>query len=96
MSTITLTYSDICENHTGMERIGRLTNQGVSCQSLQEIAEKYPKNCEHILLHSNSNFPEASILIIRNGIDLLTGDRKFLTNLYTEQQSLEPNRHVFL
>lgn len=39
--TITITFCEVCENHVGMEKIGKLAETGFSVEELQQIAKNF-------------------------------------------------------
>jgi len=94
MSTITLTYGDVCENHVGMQQIGKLASNGLPTQLLETIQQQFPQNAELIRLNTLPSQSDASILIIRNGVELLLPNT--LTPLYQEQNSLEPDKKALI
>lgn len=106
-NTITITYGDQAENHVGMQKIGKLALNGLSYNDLVNAKEKFEKigcKCEHINLHDMINkkdtidskhVDKASILIIRNGINKLLGD-KMDKKMYIEQNKLDTDKKAFM
>lgn len=92
--TYTLTYGDVCENHVGMEKIGELSVDGLSIECLNNIAKQFPKYSELINLQHNPTYPPAVLLIIRNGVNLLTNGA--YEELYAEQSALNPDTKAFM
>lgn len=90
-STITLTFGESAENHTGMQMIGQTgdINTGYNIDDLKEIIENI-KDINYIsyeLIELNqlteNNTEPAYILIIRNGLSLFCNDRiKFYNDLF--------------
>jgi len=75
-SAITLTFGDAAENHTGMEILGSKTDDTFECCDLDKIHDTLKTQgatVEHIYLNTQEGHPEASVLIIRNGVDWLLG-----------------------
>ena len=99
--TYTLTFSEAVESHVGMAITGNKCNprEGFSIDDLREIASRYPQNSELISLNTTYNgipIPEqepASILIIRNGLQLFNIDHMAL---YNEQRLLEKDTKAFM
>lgn len=79
---ITITFGDQAENHKGMEKIGEEAEDGFTCDDLREIYEKLSEdgvdvelvNLNGPLEEMEIDAPEASVLIIRDGINLLLED----------------------
>lgn len=77
METITLTFAESCENHTGMEIIGKAAECGYSHDDLCRFQEKLGGEITTMRYKSSI----AYLLIIRNGItsaDLLFSEMKGL------------------
>jgi len=92
MSTITITYGEVCENHVGMQKVGSEGEEGLEFYNLKKAQiyfEKKGYKCQIIYL--NNLLPEgiesedAWILIVRNGANALGDADKFLK----EQESLD-------
>lgn len=80
-SGITITFGDVAENHVGNQQIGKLAEQGITCEELSELYEKLTKlgaTCKLLKLEqfldqkyiNNYDNLEASILVIYNGVSL--------------------------
>lgn len=41
MSSITITFGDQAENHVGMQKIGKMAEQGFTIQQLQDAKTKF-------------------------------------------------------
>lgn len=65
-STITLTFGECAENHTGMEKLGDQLRNGFTLSDLREIKAKFPS--ELVILDEKT---DAGILVIRNGTDII-------------------------
>lgn len=79
MTLITLTIGDQAENHRGMEKLGKLANKGdgFNIDDMQKVINLYPNNCNIKYLNNINDvidkLPEAYVLIIRNGVNLIGG-----------------------
>lgn len=69
----TLTYGDRAENETGMQIIGESASRGISVQGLQVLHQRlHQLNIETEMISlSGKHQPEASVLIIRDGVNSL-------------------------
>lgn len=90
MSVITLTFGDMAENHKGMEQIGTMVapGQGFDTRDLHEIKSIMENKgcvCELISL-SDEITPDATVLVIRNGINALLQDDGFSAEMMLEEQ----------
>lgn len=104
-STITLTYSEVCENHHGMQKIGTLSKCGLSSDDLKSLQEKFEKdgykcllvNLNDLLNETSYKCDEnASILIVKGGIgSLLSNSNYSYDDLLKEQNSLEPDTKYY-
>ena len=92
---ITLTFGDVAENHVGMQKLGTMANNGLSCELLKKLHAKY-EDSELIQLNkkTNKNQEEAYLLIIRNGVNKILSDK--YDKLYQEQNSLEPDKKALM
>ena len=97
--TYTITFGGQVENHVGMEKIGKLDEEGFSISDLEEAKIEFENQgckCELINLkeavdfhkfvnfHESIDFQEAAVLIIRKGADQFADSDK----LYEEQSNL--------
>jgi hypothetical protein len=87
MSTITITFGDQAENHVGMQKLGKLSNEGFNYKELKEAKKKFKNEgyeCNLIHLHDfidiESN--KAYVLIVKNGADCL------LSNMHANSDDL--------
>lgn len=99
-NTITITYGDQAENHVGMQKIGNMVQNGLSVGDLNEAKEKFEEIgcvCELINLHDHidQKVDPAAILIIRNGVNKLLGD-KMSNKMYNEQNILDTDKKAFM
>lgn len=91
-STITITYGEVCENHAGMQKVGTECESGFELEDLERGQAYFEaKGCECEMIRLNDLLPkdveaeEASILIVRNGANVL-GDADAFKE---EQEALE-------
>jgi hypothetical protein len=93
-ATITLTFGDQAENHVGMQKIGKLAEEGLSIGDLKEVKARYEAHgfkCE--LVNLNTVLPselvadQAAVLIIRNGVNYKINDLS--DKIFSEQLGLE-------
>lgn len=103
MSCITITFGDRGENHKGMQIIGEEEDEGYTIQNLYEIKNKFENKdvrCElydlNKLLPNNIKTEQAMILIIRNGVELLSKKKNFKKKLFKEQELLDWDKKVFM
>lgn len=110
-STITLTFGDVAENHTGMERIGNRLESGLSVADVKAIhryiLEEYgldddpdSSGIELIDLFKELNVVDyqgegAVLLIITDGVQLLLGDGA-ADDLLNEQTALPYDTKAWL
>ena len=76
-TTITLTFGEVCENHAGMQQLGKIASKGFTKEELER--EEVFFNARGIddteLVHLNKFLPDgveesdAYILIVRNGVE---------------------------
>lgn len=100
-SVITLTFGDMAENHVGMEKIGKMVEEGkgFNLQDLNEYKltmENLGCGCDLYLL-SDEYKPEAHVLVIRNGVNELLKDENIsLDMLFEEQINLNFDTKVYM
>ena len=105
--TITITFSESVENHTGNQMIGTIAEKGHSYDQLircmQKFEEKRPNCCE--LLHINDltelgnvkpEPEQAYLLIIRGGLDILLGEYMNKQDMWDELIELEVDKKAFM
>lgn len=102
METITITFGEVAQNHSGMQRIGNTFDKGLTFEDLTEAKRKFENNnreCELIHLHKLlpnhvvvKHDVEAYVLVIRNGV------KSFVQpwQLFKEQKKLEFDKMVFM
>ena len=66
--SITLTFGECAENHTGMQRIGSSGRRGFTCDELKDLANRY-HGAEYHILNTVEQTKDAGILIWRNFLD---------------------------
>lgn len=88
---ITLTMGDCAENGVGMQKISRQTEPcdgftRTDFEKIQKRLEESDVKTELITLSSGKE-PDASVFVIRNGVNVLLGNRTHVM-MYDEQKSL--------
>lgn len=92
----TITWCDVAENHTGMERIGNLSENGFDKSDMYYFEEFFASlgcKTELIALHEGGDegeewdCDEAFVLVARKGVDKLLGEG-FVDLLYCEQKGI--------
>jgi len=73
---ITITFGEMVENHARMEQIGHNIDEGFSCSEIRKMSRKLNKigisnKIINLGDYIDEEVDEASVLIIRNGVDLL-------------------------
>lgn len=103
---ITLTFGDCAENHVGMQQIGEQLDHGFTYGDLLEIQRRFNSQqyCCQIYdiktlggLEDVPDVPDAYILIVENGVDLLLeelGANKY--DLFQEQINLDYDKKAFM
>jgi len=104
--TITLTFSESVENHTGMQIIGTRRQSGISSEKCIELFDKYEcaelyylnKLIRDSTIESKTvatSHPEdAYVLVLKNGLKhIFNIDHK---EMYKEQLSLTPDKKAFM
>jgi len=89
-SCITITFGDVAENHVGMEKIGKMAEDGFEIEELEEAKKKFEKKgfeCELIDLNEalSEEAEEAAVLIVRKGAKYFCD----IDTLFEEQLALE-------
>lgn len=101
---ITITFGDVAENHIGNQKLGNMVQNGFSIEELKNIQSLIPKDymTELINLSSNVFVPknikvdDASVLIIRNGVNyLLNGIKKTSDDVYKEHSKLITDKKYY-
>ncbi len=76
---ITITFGEVAENHVGMQKIGKLAENGFNLNELsqaKEIFEAKGYQCELITLEHKLSKDKGYVLIVRNGVQCLLSDAK--------------------
>lgn len=109
--TMTLTFGDVAENHAGMQKIGKLANEGFSVKDLVEIGKKFEKDGYDVELVDLSPkgfdtkafcvkygkvFDKAAVLIVKNGVKALLPVGITATDLREEQAALDHDTKAFM
>ena len=102
---VTITFGDCAENHVGMQKLGKLSSEGMSVDDLgktQQIFEEKGFKCEKIDLVETANIShirpraqEAEVLIIREGYKALLGDVS-LEELNEEVLTHDWDKHAWM
>jgi hypothetical protein len=102
---ITITFGDCAENHVGMQKIGKLSYEGMNLKDIENskiMFEKKGFNCEKIDLVKEANISnikpvaqEAEILIIRDAYKAFLGDVS-LEELNKELLEHDWDKHAFM
>jgi len=94
-STITITFGDQAENHVGMEMLGKLAESGFTNSELLSASKKFKKCGSKVefydlqdLLDEKSD-SEASVLVIRNGLSVLSDNK--VDDITSELENLSPD-----
>ena len=88
MVTYTLTFCETVENHVGMEQIGEGVEHGFSVKDLQNVA-KATGGKVHMLSSMVEGAEDAAILVIKGGVNILTGDKKSADKILGELLELK-------
>jgi len=99
METITVTFGDCGENHVGMQKIGKMSDKGLSVIDLMRIKTYFDDNgyetstidlsIPEIVDSKIGEKNEACILIIRNMV-------KNSEDIFTELKALSWDKHAFM
>lgn len=95
VQTITITFGDQAENHTGMQKLGSLAENGFSLSDLEKAKSFFEsKGCECFILNLNDfndgKGDSASVLVIRKGVNAMLSDTGSSSNvLFKEQINLK-------
>lgn len=102
-SVITLTFGDSAENHVGMEKLGSMVKEGQGFQvgELQKLCVNLETQlgieCEFFHLNREKEYPLASVLVLRNGVDaILNQIGKTKEDLFREQASLNVDKKAMM
>jgi hypothetical protein len=96
---ITLTFGDCAENHVGMQKMGKLADEGfhlADLEHIKQVMESKGATTELVPLHKDK-LPEAYVLVIRDGVNKLLNefgyDKKML---YIENRQLDWDKKCFI
>lgn len=110
-SVITLTFGDQAENHVGMEQLGQMVNigEGFNKNDFEKIIDKFTILQAKVELYNlaelsqeNEPKPEAYLLVIRNGVNIIFKDLGLdetefnHKKMFEEQSRLDVDKKVFL
>lgn len=89
--TYTVTFGGQVENHVGMQKIGKMDDEGFTVDDLIDAKEQFEgEGCECVMVDLTLSHPDpqsvhpAAILIVRNGASLFASP----DDMYKEQASL--------
>ena len=95
---ITLTFGDCAENHVGMQKMGKLADEGfhlADLEHIKQVMESKGATTELVPLHKDK-LPEAYVLVIRDGVNKLLNefgyDKKML---YIENKQLDWDKKCY-
>jgi len=96
--TYTITFTECSENHVGMQKIGKILDEGVKIEDLIEVVDQYKNtiykdNFELYNLNINDSQEPAGILIIRNALDIMNINH---VELYNEHKNLNVDKKAFM
>jgi hypothetical protein len=102
MATYTLTFGDQGENHVGMQKIGVGAQSGFTIAELETAKKLFDAKgykCE--LLNLNKLAPkhkteEASILVVRNGLQCILDKTGTPKDFFAEQSSLDMDKKAYM
>ncbi len=92
--TITLTFSESVENHTGMEIIGVKSDTGISAEKCIQLAKRYNGLIYDLSSLVPEETKEACVVVLKDGLKKIFGIDK--DKLYEEQASLEVDKKAFM
>lgn len=72
--TVTLTFCETVENHTGMQIIGTEVENGFTVEELVNIQRELGGELHRLELGGEVPFEQAAVLVIRGGVDKLGAD----------------------
>ena len=78
MSTYTITFGDVAENHARMQKVGVLAEKGYSVEQLDSLSHRLGIQCEIVNLSQKwvgeGPVEEATVLVIRQGVQTILGE----------------------
>jgi hypothetical protein len=101
-SVITLTFGDMAENHVGMEKLGKMVDIGEGFQyedfvTIKNKLEEMGGKVEIINIGKEAGvFCDAYILVMRNALNILTGDSNYHMKMFLEQSKLDVDKKAFM
>lgn len=103
-SVITLTFGDMAENHVGMEQLGEMVDigQGFNKEDFLKIKKKMEEMGAKVELINVSREAgidggqDAYLLVVRNALNILTGDEEYHMKMYSEQSQLNVDKKAFM
>ncbi len=96
---ITITFGDVAENHVRMQSIGKMRERGFTVNELKEAKKKFEAKgcaCELVDLGDEKGCAEASILIVRNGVQALLGDNLTKDSFFEEQKNCKWDTKAYM
>jgi hypothetical protein len=102
--TFSLTFGDVAENHRGMQKIGKLSNNGFKLEDLEQIKSWFESKgciCNIINLHlfldeKLQKDNNAYLLTVKNAVNALLDDDSGKDALFKEQDVLEKDTKAFM
>ena len=103
-SSISLTFGDVAENHRGMQKIGKISDDGFDLVDLENIKNWFENNgceCKIVSLHLLLDEPlrknnEAYVLLVKNAVNILLDDDNGKYMLFDEQNVLEKDTKAYM
>jgi len=103
---ITITFGDVAENHKGMQKIGKISNNGFTYEELLNVKKWCDdKNIVTEIIRLHDSLPEdikdlpnlkAYLLIIRNGVSNFLENNEGSDLLFIEQSGLIRDKKAFM
>jgi hypothetical protein len=96
IETVAITFGDVGENHVGMQKVGKLAENGFKKADLLKAKEFFEGKggvCELVDLGRDEN---AVVLIVRKGVNCLLERDDGADILYNEQRSFERDKKAFM
>jgi hypothetical protein len=93
--TITLTFGDCGENHTGMQQIGKMAEKGISFEEIKGISERLrDMGVESEIIDLSAFGEKACVLVVREGISKLCNFTS--SKIFDEQMTLNWDKKAFM
>ena len=96
MSTYTITFGDVAENHVNMQKIGKLHDNGYSTKQLKDLSTKLIDegfNCQYISLDKNEQEIECGVLVIREAVQKILGST---SEIFKEHERLDMDKKALM